>query len=154
MRALSVIVLLFFIFSAQAIHHIPVTRSQDLEKQRFRQHQGRGSLDLTIEIDADIYVESLVNMANTELFGTISIGTPPQNFTVIFDTGSSNIWVPSASCADLAGKTFFNPEDSETFAPVNGTVSLQYGSGAVRNIGYGHFPSFRHYSRESYFCSS
>lgn len=43
----------------------------------------------------------LENLQNIEYWGPIGLGTPVQNFTVIFDTGSSNLWVPGSGC-DLA----------------------------------------------------
>uniref|UniRef100_A0A8D1PGI3 Peptidase A1 domain-containing protein n=1 Tax=Sus scrofa TaxID=9823 RepID=A0A8D1PGI3_PIG len=65
--------------------------------------------------------------------GNISIGTPPQQFSVVFDTGSADLWVPSIYCKSKACVTHrsFNPSHSSTFHLPGIFIELEYGSGKI-----------------------
>ncbi|XP_075404152.1 pepsin A [Tenrec ecaudatus] len=80
--------------------------------------------------------QPLANYMDMEYFGTIAIGTPPQEFTVIFDTGSSNLWVPSIYCSSPACSNHnrFNPQKSSTYQATSQTVSIAYGTGSMTGI--------------------
>ncbi|XP_078497433.1 gastricsin-like [Lissotriton helveticus] len=73
---------------------------------------------------------------DTYYFGEISIGTPPQNFLVAFDTGSSNLWVASTYCQSQActNHPLFNPSQSSTYTSNNQQFSMWYGSGSMTGI--------------------
>ncbi|KAM3872494.1 pepsin A-like [Diretmus argenteus] len=77
--------------------------------------------------------ESMTNDADMSYYGVISIGTPPQSFRVLFDTGSSNLWVPSLYCNDQACKDHrrYNPQQSSTFKMGNQALSIRYGTGSM-----------------------
>lgn len=60
--------------------------------------------------------------------GQVSIGTPAQQFSVILDTGSSDLWVEDSECAACQG-TKYDPGKSTSYAAADGTFSISYGSG-------------------------
>ncbi|XP_069732323.1 pepsin B-like isoform X1 [Phaenicophaeus curvirostris] len=80
-----------------------------------------------------VVAEPITNHLDSSYFGEISIGTPPQNFLVLFDTGSSNLWVPSTYCQTEActNHATFNPSASSTFNLNGQSYTLSYGSGAL-----------------------
>jgi hypothetical protein len=73
---------------------------------------------------------------NSQYFGQMSVGTPAQNFDVIFDTGSANLWVPAKDCSNCGGsivgrKSKYDRTKSSTYVVDDAPFAIQYGSGPV-----------------------
>jgi len=79
---------------------------------------------------------SLTNFYDVGYYGPITIGTPPQNFTVIYDTGSSNLWIPSIKCVEKVCKQHdqYNSTASSTYVKNGKPLSIQYGSGSMNGF--------------------
>ncbi|KAI8140877.1 aspartic peptidase domain-containing protein [Fennellomyces sp. T-0311] len=66
----------------------------------------------------------------------MSIGTPPQPFTLLLDTGSSTTWVPLEGCGRLCGypRHTMSPKKSSSFELANLPFSIRYGEGFSRGV--------------------
>eukprot|EP00931_Biecheleriopsis_adriatica_P087078 TRINITY_DN615_c0_g1_i1.p1 TRINITY_DN615_c0_g1~~TRINITY_DN615_c0_g1_i1.p1 ORF type:complete len:424 (-),score=80.07 TRINITY_DN615_c0_g1_i1:89-1273(-) len=78
----------------------------------------------------------LYNTYNTMYSGEIEVGSPGQKIQVVFDTGSSNLWVPSQQSLyktrlhDIHNG--FESSQSQTFVASDQEFRIMYGSGPVK----------------------
>jgi cathepsin D len=113
------------LLSVFALVHVPIYHSQPSKAEI--QHLVK-SLKLQQTADIDV-----VNYMNAQYYGPITIGTPAQDFLVVFDTGSSNLWVPSSTCNSVACflHSTYNSGLSSTYVANGETIDIEYGSGSA-----------------------
>ncbi|KAL0286192.1 UNVERIFIED_CONTAM: Aspartic proteinase [Sesamum angustifolium] len=104
--------------------------SKEALRASIRKYNFRGKLGDAADTD----IVALKNYMDAQYFGEIGIGSPPQKFTVIFDTGSSNLWVPSAKCY-FSVPCFFHSKykssQSSTHKKNGKPAAIHYGTGAI-----------------------
>lgn len=80
------------------------------------------------------YKIGLETIGQAQHVGIIEIGKPKQMFKVIFDTGSSNLWIMGKECTSPACSLHrqFDPKLSKSFKKKNVEMTVQFGSGRIK----------------------
>jgi len=89
-----------------------------------------------IQYTEDHYHIPLSNYYDSQLYGIIEIGTPPQKFDVVFDTSTANVWVPSQNCKSAACeyKTGYKHLSSSSYVSDKTPFSVHYGTAVVQGV--------------------
>jgi hypothetical protein len=79
----------------------------------------------------------LTDYFNNQYVGEIGIGNPPQTLSVVFDTGSSDLWIPGRGCSQCGEHSTFDKSKSTSYNLIVDSSSaprsfeVDYGSGKV-----------------------
>jgi cathepsin D len=145
MRAAIGVVLACLVACAFSFGTVPLQRSKpahiDVDLLRMRQMKQApwpkwNMTEYATRKRGSVPTEPVINFYDVGYYGPITIGTPPQPFTVIFDTGSSNLWVPSIKCVQKVCKQHdqYNSTRSTTYVKNGQPLSIQYGSGSMNGF--------------------
>jgi hypothetical protein len=70
-----------------------------------------------------------------QYYANISLGTPPQYLSVLFDTGSSYNYIPSVTCdSSCSGEDRYDGSKSTTFKSLDTVKTLTYGKGTTYGV--------------------
>merc|ERR1712045_876040 len=122
---------------ANGIVRVPVTKTlslQDIAKGMLQRGFLSSPANATLATVADGDTVPISDYQNAQFYGPIKVGG--QDFKVIFDTGSSNVWVPGKACGFFTCWTHprYHESKSPTYEKDGRPYRVQYGSGPVEGV--------------------
>jgi len=110
-----------------ALSKIPLYRTERLSLKRIQ----KAVEGLQRRYGATADPVPIHNYEDAQFYGPIAVGTKGQTLNVVFDTGSSNLWVPSKQCTNCGFHPKYDHTKSSTYV-ANGTkFNITYASGPV-----------------------
>ncbi|KAH9926504.1 acid protease [Fomitopsis serialis] len=81
-------------------------------------------------VSANVALDDYFNGTDLQWYGDIQVGTPPQNISVIFDTGSFTLEVTGTECGEpCANQPKFDTSQSSTYVGSDDVTTLSFSTG-------------------------
>lgn len=119
------------------IPHYHISRLRDTHhKHRQQKHLGDGSSVAETHESATLSVEAAIRMTNlkdSQYVGPLKVGSQGDILSVVYDTGSTNLWFASTLCAQgpCLHRRRYDPEHSETFSHGDYDLRVTFGTGEL-----------------------
>jgi hypothetical protein len=130
MHKFAVIAALFSTSSFTFANKIPLTK-KPLSKAAYYNY--KENMNMPVASNGLGTVIPLKDYMNTQYFVEVAVGTPAQTFTVVPDTGSSNLWMYSSNC--WAVPCFYHDKydskKSSSYKADGRAFKITYGSGSI-----------------------
>jgi len=111
------------------ILRVPLTKPEKTFEEVVSSIQAKVAQSKLLRADPDS--EPIHNFQDLSYTGTIYVGTPGMQADVVFDTGSSNLWVPNKKPSPFVSKHIYDHSKSSTYKANGEKFYIGYGSGPV-----------------------
>jgi hypothetical protein len=108
---------------------------RELPSLEERMNMTRTGVNLGVDEDGHPHTIVINDYQDAQYYGEISVGTPPQKVRVVYDTGSSNLWVNNIPVPLwrklLPHHEMYDHSKSSTYVSNGTKFNIAYGSGPV-----------------------